>query len=108
MKVFKKTILAKMLMDSGNLVSNLISREFADLAGLQYEPERKKVGTAAKGGSVSRYFAIYRIQGCGSAYILVDPDTAVFLSADPDQAASLLWIPIQLKKLLKKFPLEKN
>ena len=55
-KVFKKTILAKMLIDSGNLVTvvcDLISREFADLAGLQYEPERKKVGTAAKGGSVS-------------------------------------------------------
>ena len=52
-KVFKKTILAKMLIDSGNLVSDLISREFANLAGLQYEPERKKVGTAAKGGSVS-------------------------------------------------------
>ena len=52
-KVFKKTIIAKMLIDSGNLVSDLISREFADLAGLQYEPERKKVGTAAKGGSVS-------------------------------------------------------
>ena len=53
MKVFKKTIIAKMLIDSGNLVSNLISREFADLTGFQYEPERKKVGTAAKGGSVS-------------------------------------------------------
>ena len=52
-KVFKKTIIAKMLIDSGNLVSDLISREFADLAGLQYEPERKKVGTAVKGGSVS-------------------------------------------------------
>ena len=50
-EVFKKTILAKMLMDSRNLVSDLISREFADLAGLQYEPERKKVGTAAKGGA---------------------------------------------------------
>ena len=35
-KVFKKTILAKMLIDSGNLVSDLISREFADLAGLQW------------------------------------------------------------------------
>ena len=34
-KVFKKTILAKMLIDSGNLVSDLISREFADLMGLQ-------------------------------------------------------------------------
>ena len=34
-KVFKKTIIAKMLIDSGNLVSDLISREFADLAGLQ-------------------------------------------------------------------------
>ena len=42
-----------MLIDSGNLVSDLVSREFADLAGLQYEPERQKVGTAAKGGSVS-------------------------------------------------------
>ena len=52
-KVFKKTIIAKMLIDSGNLVRDLISREFANLAGLQYEPERKKVGTAAKGGSVS-------------------------------------------------------
>ena len=53
MKVFKKTIITKTLIDSGNLVSDLISREFADLAGLQYEPERKKVGTAAKGGSMS-------------------------------------------------------
>ena len=34
-KVFKKTILAKMLIDSGNLVSDLIWREFADLMGLQ-------------------------------------------------------------------------
>ena len=32
-KVFKKTIMAKMLIDGGNLVSDLISREFADLAG---------------------------------------------------------------------------
>ena len=42
-----------MLVDSGNLVSDLISSEFADLAGLQYEPEKNKVGTAAKGGSGS-------------------------------------------------------
>ena len=42
-----------MLVDSGNLVSDLISEEFAQLARVPYEPVQKKVGTAAKGGSVN-------------------------------------------------------
>jgi transposase InsO family protein len=52
-KIFKKPIIAKMLVDSGNLVSDLISEEFAKLARVPYEPVQKKVGTAAKGGSVN-------------------------------------------------------
>jgi hypothetical protein len=51
-KVFKKPILAKMLIDSGNLVDDLISEEFARLLKVKYTPEEKSVGTAAKGGSV--------------------------------------------------------
>ena len=30
-----------------------------------------------------------RSQGCGSAFILEDPDIAAFLNADPDPAAVL-------------------
>ena len=52
-KIFRKPIIAKMLVDSGNLVSDLISEEFAKLARVPYEPVQKKVGTAAKGGSVN-------------------------------------------------------
>ena len=52
-KIFRKPIIAKMLVDSGNLVSDLISEEFAQLARVPYEPVQKKVGTAAKGGSVN-------------------------------------------------------
>ena len=52
-KLFKKTVVAKMLIDSGNLVSDLVSEEFAKLARFQYEPVQRKIGTAAKGGSVS-------------------------------------------------------
>ena len=51
-KVFKKPIVAKMLVDSGNLVNDLISEEFANLLKVKYVPEEKQVGTAAKGGSV--------------------------------------------------------
>ncbi len=52
-KVFRKPIVAKMLVDSGNLVSDLISAEFANLMKAEYEPVTRKVGTAAKGGSVN-------------------------------------------------------
>ena len=52
-KIFRKPIIAKMLVDSENLVNDLISEEFAKLARVPYEPVQKKVGTAAKGGSVN-------------------------------------------------------
>ncbi|MBM3938854.1 MAG: retroviral-like aspartic protease, partial [Sphingomonadales bacterium] len=45
--------MAKMLVDSGNLVSDLISEEFAKAIGAKYDPVDRKVGTAAKGASVS-------------------------------------------------------
>ena len=41
-----------MLVDSGNLVNDLISEDFAKKTGVKYEQIEKKVGTAAKGGSV--------------------------------------------------------
>ena len=53
-KVFRKPVIAKMLVDSGNLVNDLISAEFADLIKVPYTPTQKqKVGTASKNGSVS-------------------------------------------------------
>jgi hypothetical protein len=51
-KVRNKPIVAKMLIDSGNLVNDLISEEFAKIIRTKYTPMEKKVGTAAKGGSV--------------------------------------------------------
>jgi Reverse transcriptase (RNA-dependent DNA polymerase)/RNase H-like domain found in reverse transcriptase len=51
-KIFKKPIVAKMLIDSGNLVSDLISEEFAKSQRVKSKPIQKTVGTAAKGGSV--------------------------------------------------------
>ena len=51
-KIKGKPIVAKMLVDSGNLVNDLISEEFAIAARINYTPAEKKVGTAAKGGSV--------------------------------------------------------
>jgi hypothetical protein len=41
-----------MLIDSGNLVSDLISEEFAKSQRIKIKPIQKTVGTAAKGGSV--------------------------------------------------------
>jgi hypothetical protein len=41
-----------MLVDSGNLVNDLISEEFAKQIRIKYTPVERKVGTAAKGGSV--------------------------------------------------------
>ena len=35
-----------------------------------------------------------------------DPDPTVFLDADPDPAACLMRIRIQLSKICKKFPYE--
>jgi len=52
-KVFKKPVVAKMLVDSGNLVHDLISEEFAKKIGVQYRKINKKVGTAAQGGTVN-------------------------------------------------------
>ena len=52
-KIFKKPIVAKMLIDSGNLVHDLISEDFAKKIRVKYTPVTKKIGTAAKGGSVS-------------------------------------------------------
>jgi hypothetical protein len=51
-KIFKKPIVAKMLIDSGNLVSDLISEDIAKSLRVKSKPTRKTVGTAAKGGSV--------------------------------------------------------
>jgi hypothetical protein len=51
-KIFKKPIVAKMLINSGNLVSDLISEEFAKSLCVKSKPIQKTVGTAAKGGSV--------------------------------------------------------
>ncbi len=42
-----------MLIDRGNLVYNLVLEEFAKLAQIQYQHLQRKVGTAAKGRSVS-------------------------------------------------------
>ncbi len=52
-KVFKRPVIAKMLIDSGNLVNDLISEEFAKKIKVKYEPIHKRVGTAAKGGTVN-------------------------------------------------------
>ena len=41
-----------MLVDSGNLVNDLISEDFATKAGIKFIPTDKQVGTAKKGGSV--------------------------------------------------------
>jgi len=41
-----------MLIDSGNLVNDLISADFAEKLKIKCRPVRKKIGTAAKGGSV--------------------------------------------------------
>ena len=38
---------------------------------------------------------------CGSAFF-ADPDSAVFLNADPDPVAFLVRIRIQLKQIFKK------
>jgi Reverse transcriptase (RNA-dependent DNA polymerase)/RNase H-like domain found in reverse transcriptase/Integrase core domain/Integrase zinc binding domain len=51
-KIRNRPIVAKMLIDSGNLVNDLISEEFAKTIKAQYTPIEKSVGTAAKGGSV--------------------------------------------------------
>jgi hypothetical protein len=51
-KIFKKPIVAKMLIDSGNLVSYLISEEFEKSLHVKSKQIQKTVGTAAKGGSV--------------------------------------------------------
>jgi len=42
-----------MLVDSGNLVNDLISLEFAKKIRVPFTPVEKKIGTAAKGGSVN-------------------------------------------------------
>jgi len=52
-KLFKKPVIVKMLVDSGNLVSDLVSEEFARQVGAKFDPVQKRVGTAAKGGSVN-------------------------------------------------------
>ena len=52
-KIRNKPIVAKMLVDSGNLVHDLISEEFAKIIRAKCSPVEKKVGTAAKGGSVN-------------------------------------------------------
>jgi hypothetical protein len=51
-KISHKPVVAKMLVDSGNLVNDLISEEFAKQIRVKYTPVERKVGTAAKGGSV--------------------------------------------------------
>ncbi len=52
--MFRKPVIAKMLVDSGNLVNDLISAEFADLIKVRYiATQKQKVGTASKNGSVS-------------------------------------------------------
>ena len=48
-KVFKKTIMAKMLIDGGNLVSDLISREFADLAGSSTSQRERRWARPSRG-----------------------------------------------------------
>ena len=53
-KVFRKPVIAKMLVDSGNLVNDLISAKFADLIKVPYiVTQKQKIGTASKNGSVS-------------------------------------------------------
>ena len=52
-KIYKKPIVAKLLIDSGNLVSDLISEDFAHKLRIKIEPAERSVGTAKKGGSVS-------------------------------------------------------
>jgi len=42
-----------MMIDSGNLAQDLVSLEFAELIGAEYRPHQQKVGTAAKGGTVT-------------------------------------------------------
>ena len=51
-KIRNRPIVAKMLIDSGNLVNDLISEEFAKILKVKYTPLEKQVGTAEKGGSV--------------------------------------------------------
>ena len=51
-KAHRRPILAKMLVDSGNLVNDLISEEFAKQLKVKFTPINKAVGTASKGGSV--------------------------------------------------------
>ncbi len=48
-KVFRRPLIAKMLIDSGNLVHDLVSEEFAILARIWYRPLQGKEGTVAKG-----------------------------------------------------------
>jgi len=52
-KICRKKFLAKMMVDSGNLAQDLVSLEFAELIGAEYKPHQQKVGTAAKGGTVT-------------------------------------------------------
>lgn len=51
-KIFRKPTVVKMLVDSGNLVNDLISEDFARRLKVKYTPVTKHVGTAAKGSSV--------------------------------------------------------